>query len=296
MTYRSALLFILPMALFVSCETTQPEKRYFISSYYGMKDKPHGLGNTALVKEGDPERLKRYKRVIIEDVKVIPSKSNDPKIKAVTREESERLAEKFEDILEEELGKKYEITRYRSYNTLTVRAALTELKPSNPALFAVNYLPYAGAAAGAAALMSGETLGAGSTTVEAEVLDSRSRRQLYAMVDQLKGTRLHVGGLEKWGQSEGAMRMWSRQISRGIQATTATKSENHAASKPKPAPKPKTSSSTKEKKDPKPLFGKPADDKSKTKSSTTKKKPTSTKSASKKDQDKKPFWGKKEEA
>lgn len=287
MTCRLVLL-ILPLSLLISCETTQPEKRYYLSSYYGMEEKPSGLANKALVKEGDPDRLKRYKRVIIEDVKVIRSKSDNPKIQAVTRAESEELAEKFEDILEQELGKKYEITRYRSYSTLSVRAALTELKPSNPAMFAVNYLPYAGMAATGVQLLSGETVGAGSTTVEIEVVDSRSRRQLFAMVDQLKGGKHNIGGLEKWGQTQGAMRMWARQVSRGIQANTTNAAASPSASKPKP--KPTTSnSSKKEKPEPKPLFGKKSDEKP----STQKK--TST-SSTKKDQDKKPFWGKKEEA
>ena len=261
MTLRFVLL-ILPLALLISCETTQPDKRYYLSSYHGMEEKPSGLANKALIKEGDPDRLKRYKRVIIEDVKVIPSKSNDPKIKAVTRAESEKLAEKFEDILEQELSKKYEITRYRSYSTLSVRAALTELKPSNPALFAVNYMPYAGMAATGVQLLSGETIGAGSTTVEIEVVDSRSRRQLFAMVDQLKGGKHNIGGLEKWGQTQGAMRMWARQVSRGIQASTpsAPASSTKTTSKPKPQTKPtstKKTSSTKKDSEKKPLWVSP---------------------------------------
>ena len=162
--------------------------------------------------------MERYRRVIIEDVRVIPYKRKDPKEKAATRQEAEELAELFEDILEEELGKYYEITRYRSYSTLSVRAALTELEPSNPAMFAVNYLPYAGAATTGLSMIQGETLGAGTTTFEAEVVDSRSRRQLFAIVDQFKGSKLQPSGLEKWGQAKSAMRTWSRQIRKGIQA------------------------------------------------------------------------------
>ncbi|MDA7920467.1 DUF3313 domain-containing protein [Verrucomicrobiales bacterium] len=204
-------MLLLPLCFLISCETTEPDKRYHLSSYRGLETQsgPLGdLGNKALVKKADPERMKRYTKVIVEDVKVIPSKNKDPKIRKATREEGEKLAEQFEDILEKELSKSYEITRRRGYNTLTVRAALTVLRPSNPALFAVNYMPYAGIAASAVTALSEqkETLGAGSTTVEVEVIDARSRRQLYAMVDQLKGGKFQPGSLEKWGQTQGAMR------------------------------------------------------------------------------------------
>lgn len=262
MVFQRALL-LLPLCLLVSCETTEPEKRHYLSSYRGLETQTGPLGNPSLVRKGDPDRLKRYTKLIIEDVKVIPTKNKDPKVKYATREESEKLAEEFEDILEKELGKSYEITRRRGYNTLAVRAALTELRPSNPALFAVNYMPYVGVAATAVQVLSEkkEALGAGSTSVEAEVVDSRSRRQLYAMVDQLKGGKLQPGSLEKWGQTQGAMRGWSRKIHRGIQAN---------------APKP-TSATTRKPPTKKPVKKKPPP--------PAKKKPSETKA---------PFWKKAE--
>lgn len=206
--------YLLPLVFLVGCETTQPEKRHYLSTYYGMEEKQGALGSRVMIRESDPKRMERYERVIIEDIKVIPAKNLDPKVKQATREEAEKLAEQFEVILAEELGKSFEITRYRSYKTLTVRAALTELQPSDPALFMVNYLPYASAASTGLQLLSEKknTIGAGSTTVEIEVLDSRSRRQLFAMVDRIKGSKLQPGGLEKWGQTEGSMRMWAKQV------------------------------------------------------------------------------------
>ncbi|MEC5128243.1 DUF3313 domain-containing protein [Verrucomicrobiales bacterium BCK34] len=238
MVIQRALLF-LPFFLLVSCETTEPDKRHYLSSYRGLETQTGPLGNPSLVRSADPERLKRYTKVIIEDVKVIPTKNQDPKLKYATREESEQLAEQFEDILEKELGKSYEITKRRGYNTLAVRAALTELRPSNPALFAVNYMPYVGVAATAVQVLSEkkEALGAGSASIEAEVVDSRSRRQLYAMVDQLKGGKLQPGSLEKWGQAQGAMRGWSRKIHRGIKANAPATSTTKKPAAQKPATK-----------------------------------------------------------
>ncbi|MDF1656873.1 MAG: DUF3313 domain-containing protein [Verrucomicrobiales bacterium] len=207
------------MAFLISCETSQPDKSHHLSSYRGMEEHVGAFGNKALVKKGDPERLKRYERVIIEDVRVILPKNTDPKVKKASRQEAEVLAEKFEDILEAEFAKSYEITRSRSYKTITIRAALTDLEPSNPALFAVNYMPYAGLAATGLQVLQGETkaIGAGSAEIEIEVLDSRSRRQLYAMVDRLEGGKLQPGSLSKYGQAEMAMQAWARKVRKAVQ-------------------------------------------------------------------------------
>lgn len=177
------------------------------------------LGNRAMIKTSSPERFERYERVIIEDVRVALPKKSDPKIRKASREEAEALAEKFEDILEAEFGKFYEVTRSRSSKTLTIRATITDLVPSNPALFAVNYMPYAGMAATGIQVLQGSprAVGAGSASIELEVLDSRSRRQLFAMMDEIHGGKFQPGSLAKYGQAEMAMQSWARKTRKAVQ-------------------------------------------------------------------------------
>lgn len=226
------LFLLLPLACFVSCETTGttvktsstvhagPVKRNFISSYRGMTKEEGLLNGDALVRKADPKTLNKYTKVIVEDVRVIPSRTASGTEKTATRAESKILADQFESALRKELGQHYELTSRRGANTLTVRAALTELRPSNPALFALNYAPYVGIAMTGVKLATGKTPGSGSTSFEAEVLDSLSRRQLYAIVDHSQGSKIQFTGLDKWGHSGSAMRLWSRKIRTGIQAKT----------------------------------------------------------------------------
>ena len=215
---RLNLLF-LPLFMLVGCETTEPAvKRSYISSYRGMSEENVSGINKSLVSKADPAALKKYTKVVIEDVKVIPSRNLPANQKRATMAEGERLAEHFESTLEKELSPYFDVTSRRGQNTLVVRAALTELQPSNPAIFVFNYLPYAAAVTTGLTLATGKTPGAGSTSMEAEVVDSSSRRQLYAIVDRFQGSKFQPGGIAKWGQSEGAMRSWSRQIRMGIQA------------------------------------------------------------------------------
>jgi len=219
--FVSALFLLLPL---VGCQTTEPEKRNFLSTYRGVEATKGPTGRTALVKESDPKTFDRYNKVLIEPVRYIAPRNPDPKHKGPTREEARRLTSTFDRILREELGSHYELTNRRSRDTLIVRAALTELRPSEPGLFIFNYLPYAGAVTTGLSLATGETLGAGSNAVEAEAQDSLTRRQVYALVERTKGGKLQPSGLERWGQSEQAMRVWSRKIRRGIQKSTATTS------------------------------------------------------------------------
>jgi len=220
-------LFALASALVLaSCQTTELEKRNYLSSYRGMETTRNLAGGTSMVRESDPRTMARYRKVLVEPVRYIPPRNPDPKHKGPTRAEAQQLTAAFEKALKEELGRHYELTSRRSRDTLAVRAALTELRPSQPALFILNYLPYAGAATTGLSLATGETLGAGSTSMEAEVVDAASRRQLYALVERSKGSKLQPSGLEKWGQSEQAMKIWARKIRRGIQRSAPVATAN----------------------------------------------------------------------
>jgi len=217
MNRPAALLFAVPaLLLSVGCETVETTKPAHLSSKRGLKAESGAIGNKALVKTTDPASLRRYNKVIIEDVKVVQPRNVPAGEQRASRAEAERLAEHFEDVLRKELGAHYQITNRRSSNTLSVRATLTELQPSNPGLFVFNYLPYAAAVTTGVSLATGKTVGAGSTTVEAEVVDSLSRRQVYAIVDRFEGSKFQPAGIEKWGQSESAMRSWARKIRTGI--------------------------------------------------------------------------------
>ncbi|NLT69238.1 MAG: DUF3313 domain-containing protein [Verrucomicrobiaceae bacterium] len=254
------VFLLCPVLFLIGCETTEPGvKRHYISSYRGMSEDASSVVNKALVKKSDPAVLKKYTKVMIEDVKVIPAKDLPENQKTATREEGERLAEAFEETLKKEFGNHYQITNRRGRNTLRVRAALTDLQPSNPGVFVFNYLPYAGVLTTGMTLATGKTPGAGSTSMEAEVLDSRSRRQLYAIIDQHKGSKFQPGGIEKWGQTEGAMRTWSRKIRLGVQAppdkpekvAKVAKPEKDAKKAEKPVAKTTTKKAKKEKPSPK---------------------------------------------
>lgn len=226
---RPAALLFLPLFLLVSCETTESSKPRHLSSTRGLQEETGRIGNKALVKQSDPKTLTKYRKVMIEDVKVIHPRTTNGRVKPTSRTESEQLAERFEEILRDELRPHYQITNRRGRDTLAVRATLTDLQPSNPKVFVFNYLPYAAVVTTGMSLATGKTPGAGSTSVEAEVVDSYSRRQVYAIVDQFKGSKLQPTGIDRWGQTESAMRAWSRKIRSGIQGSSVRSASTMAS-------------------------------------------------------------------
>lgn len=247
---RSASLLLLLSVVFVSCETTESTRPRHLSSTRGLSEASGGLGNKALVKTTDPNALTRYRKVIVEDVRVARPKQVDPKARTASKADAERLAERFEEILREELSPHYQITNRRGRDTLVVKATLTDIQPSRPEVFVFNYLPYAAMLTTGVTVATGKTPGAGSTTVEAEVVDASTRRQVYAIVDEYKGSKFQPSGIGRFGQTESAMRAWSRKIRTGIQGAApkpvATTSKPAAKPAPKPAakPAPKKSGST----------------------------------------------------
>ncbi len=229
---RSATLLFLPAFFFAACETTETTKPRHLSSTRALKAESGGPGNKALVRKSDPRTLTKYKKVVVENVRVAqPGRAPDGANRRATRQEAQQLANRFEEILRDELRPHYQITNRRGRDTLVVRATLTDLQPSRPGVFVFNYLPYAAAVTTGLSLATGKTPGAGSTTVEAEVLDASSRRQVYALVDQYKGSKFQPSGVSRWGQTESAMRTWSRQIRSGIQGAKSNRGAVPAGAK-----------------------------------------------------------------
>jgi len=206
-----AFLSLLGLCL-MSCETTEPSSARFLTSYRGFEKAP-GLSN-AQVYHGNTEKMATYKRVYIEPVRIIAD--GDDK---ATAEEVRALKSKFESELRSELGLTHTVVSRPGRKTLTVRTALVELHPGTPALFLAGYAPYAGAVSTAIGVATGTNPGAGATTVQAEVIDSRTREQFFAVIDRNQtGKWQPAQGLTRWGQAEASFRKWSGQIRKELAA------------------------------------------------------------------------------
>jgi len=211
MNLRATLsLLVLPMFALGACATSTVENKSFLSGYGKLKPE-QGVGN-ALVYEGNIEKLKKVDSVIIEDVKVIMPTVKEGE-KGVTKADAEAMAEAFESALKKEFAGHYKVTSYRGSNTVAIRAALVQLKPHSPELYVLSYAPYSFVVQGGIWAATGNNVISGTTKMQAEMLDARSREQLYAIVDKHSGRKYQVSaGLKKWGHSELAFKQWARKM------------------------------------------------------------------------------------
>ncbi|MFK7852272.1 MAG: DUF3313 domain-containing protein [Akkermansiaceae bacterium] len=206
--------FALSTALLVSCTATKSKNQNFLSSYQGFKQDSK-LDNESSYR-GDLSKLSDYDSVFLEEVKVF--KPQDMEKKKITEDELLELKKAFRAALIEDLKEsRYSLVSKASPKTLSLRAAVTEIYPGNPGLFAAGYLPYVGTAITATKLATGEKVGAGSATIEAELLDSVTRERFFAVIDENAGSKIDIAsGLSRWGHVELAFRKWAETIREAI--------------------------------------------------------------------------------
>ncbi len=136
----------------------------------------------------------------------------------ITAAEIASLEKKFKAAVQQEIStRRFTLSNKQTAKTLSLRAAVTELQPGNPALFGAGYLPYVGTAITASKVATGSKGGAGNAIIQAEILDSVTRERFYAIIDEQTGTLLNVrSGMTRWGHVELAFRQWSKTIREAI--------------------------------------------------------------------------------
>ena len=105
--------------------------------------------------------------------------------------------------------------------TLSLRAAIVDIVPGDPLLFAASNAPYAGTATTIAGITTGAKFGRGSATIEVEIIDSVTRERIYCEIDENVGTKLEiVQGLTRWGHVELAVKQWAKRFGKFLEDPT----------------------------------------------------------------------------
>ena len=209
------------MAGLVSCKAIKSKNENFLTNYDGFKQSSGW--NDAISYEGDLAKLKDYQSVYIETVKLIPPENPDKfdLTKNATIEEYEELERAFRGALETELGSEFPLVSSPGPGTLSVRAAALDIQPGNPLLFATTYAPYVSIASAAVGVVSGSKVGSADVVVEAEIIDSVTREQYFALIDRTGGSKLRpISGMSRWGHVEKAFRSWSRKFRETVKSAT----------------------------------------------------------------------------
>ncbi len=151
--------------------------------------------NGALVYKTPNKRLHSYKKLLFEPIEI--HFHSDHKRMALSQEDIKKMKVKFYVALKDALEGKYPLVNQPGPDVLRVRAAITNLKPSN-----------------SAAKNSSQSLKlplfVGQASVEAEFLDSRSQEQLAVFIDSQAGEKWGFSGVvNKWSDIDDAFKYWS---------------------------------------------------------------------------------------
>ncbi len=182
-----------------SCGETEIQKTGFLSDYSKLREQ----SDTRSVYAGPKENLGRYSKFIVDPVQVhfhTGSEAIEKRSKGKLKEEDVRdLRNYMHASIIEALLDRYDIVHQSGPGVARIRVALTDLEKSEVAL---NIWP--------STKLSG--IGLGGATMEAEVVDSQTGKQIHALVELQKGNRFSLDGISKWGDAKGVMDKWAKSL------------------------------------------------------------------------------------
>jgi hypothetical protein len=145
----------------------------------------------------DQNRARGYSKFIVDPVVVhFHGKS---KATEIEQEELDKLRQYMYWAIRNRLYGHYVLVNQSGPGIARIRVALTDLKKSNPVL---NTLPQT-------KLMG---TGLGGASMEAELIDSVTGRQIAAIVETQKGKKLSMAGMTKWGDAQAVMDRWAQRF------------------------------------------------------------------------------------
>ena len=177
----------------------------FLGDYSGFRTDPDEPDIFYYEKPGVD--WQRFKRLQIDPILVYYKP--DAKDKPIDPNTLKKMTDYFGNALVKAVEDKYPVVSESGADVLRIRAAITELNPSNVlvnvvtsvALFAVDM---------------------GGAAMEAEFLDSETGERLAAIVHKRVGTPIDmVGSYSKWGHAKAAFDYWARELRKGLDASEA---------------------------------------------------------------------------
>ena len=190
-------VFIL-LATVCGCASQEKEQTGFLSDYSQLQKE-----SSSSLRYVDEDAVKRYDAFIVEPVQVrfykgskAPGKLTDQQIADLTNYTYSKIVEVVQDA-----GKK--VVQRSGPGVARVRVALTDIEKSS----AVSIIPQA-------SLLG---VGIGGASMEAEVVDSMTGRQIRAIVQSGTGSRIPFSNLSNRAAAKKAIDGWASRFQRRLE-------------------------------------------------------------------------------
>ncbi len=181
------------------CGPGRAERTGFLNDY----SKLEAQSDTSYRYIAPGNQLGRYSKFIIDPVKIhffTGSKAEKAEAKGKLKEEDlTDLKNYMHDALVKAIEERYEVVYHAGPGVARLRTAITDLKKSG---IVQNILP----------IGKVNGTGLGSATLEAELVDSQTGKQIGALVESQSGKRLSLDGYSTWGDAKAVMNRWAKRF------------------------------------------------------------------------------------
>ena len=177
------------------CGPKEPVKSGFLSDYSRLE----AVSSTSL-RYLDAAALRGYSSFIVDPVEGrLYGKARG----RISEEDLTDITSYMHAAIVEQLSTNYTVAYRPGPGVARIRVAITDLKKSTPAL---NVLPQTKLAG----------VGLGGASMEAEIVDSQTGRQIGAVVESQLGNRLSMAGISTWGDSKQVIDNWAKRLKKRL--------------------------------------------------------------------------------
>jgi hypothetical protein len=207
------VLFLIFLCFSGGCASKKTGYSGFLDSYPEFHPGPEGGVDLVYLKEGVD--FKKYNKVMLDNI--IFFTDPNAQFKGVEADELKKLEDSFHSALKKELEKEYPYVAYPIVNepgpdVMKLRVAVTTLNPGRPAVCgaAMAVVPIRLTVGEVKKAITGEEFGAGSASIEVEILDSITNERIAAAID--KYSESQEACLEKEGAAHEAFGFWAKRL------------------------------------------------------------------------------------
>ena len=158
----------------------------------------------------DHARAAQYTKILLDPVTIW--RGEESKLKGLSQEELQHLADHFYSLLYVTLKEDYEMVQEPGPNTIRIQVAITKAEESMVVLDVVSTIvPQARALSTIKGLATGKPAFVGEASIEAKLSDAQTGKLLVAVVDRrVGGKKLEAELFDSWGDVNEILDYWAK--------------------------------------------------------------------------------------
>ena len=202
------------------CATTRQVKNDKQSGFLGDYSmlRKGGKGEAGYLYINTNAQWANYSKVWLKSIELW--KADDPKshLSKASPEAQQMLVDSFHTAMHQALTNSFELVDHGGPGVLVIRGALTDGRPSKPAINLLSSVyPPLKLVSTADRLITGTDLGVGAAFVEAEFTDGQTEQRVAAVMDARAGTKaLRTKADSRWGDIQRAYDWWAQRTQKRL--------------------------------------------------------------------------------